>query len=233
LPKTIQKRKMRKFLIIASIATFSAAVISCTGAKGDYPGDTYAPDMAYSRAYETYGYNSNDSYNGLKKRGINYTATPPAGTIARGEVYTYHLTADSAGMQQAETLRNPYDTVAASPSLLSEAERLYLVNCGICHGQKLDGNGPLFNGGNGPYPAAPPALVNDAAKAWTDGHMFYVMTYGKGQMGSYASQLHPEQRWWVIKYIRSKQGGGGTTTAATDSTAAATGTATDSTATAQ
>ena len=26
-------------------------------------------------------------------------------------------------------------------------------------------------------------------------------------MGSYASQLTPEQRWWVIKYIRSKQGG--------------------------
>jgi hypothetical protein len=47
-------------------------------------------------------------------------------------------------------------------------------------------------------------------------------------MGSYASQLTPEQRWWVLKYIRSKQGPTGGTTATTDSTA--TKTATDSTA---
>lgn len=225
---------MRKFLIIASIATIGATILSCTGAKGDYPGDTYAPDMAYSRAYETYAYNSNDSYNNLKKRGINYNAMPVEGTVARGEVYSYRLTADSAGMQMAETLRNPYDTIATTPSLLSEAERLYLVNCGICHGSKLDGNGPLFNGGNGPYPAAPPALVSDAAKGWTDGHMYYVMTYGKGQMGSYASQLHPEQRWWVVKYIRSKQGlGAGAAPAATDSTGGTTTATADSTATAQ
>jgi hypothetical protein len=51
-------------------------------------------------------------------------------------------------------------------------------------------------------------------------------------MGSYASQVHPEQRWWIIEYIRSKQGGGATSS---DSTAAAgsTATATDSTATAK
>jgi hypothetical protein len=36
--------------------------------------------------------------------------------------------------------------------------------------------------------------------------MYHVITYGKGQMGSYASQLFPEQRWWVINYMRSKQG---------------------------
>jgi hypothetical protein len=34
-----------------------------------------------------------------------------------------------------------------------------------------------------------------------------VITFGKGAMGSYASQLRPEQRWVVIKYIRNKQGG--------------------------
>ncbi len=44
---------------------------------------------------------------------------------------------------------------------MKEAERLYLVNCGICHGAKLDGNGPLFKGGEGPYPAAPKNLIGD------------------------------------------------------------------------
>ena len=127
---------MRKFLIIAGVATFSTAILSCTGAKGDYPGDAYAPDMYYSRAYETYGYNSNDSYNSLKERGINYNSMPVPGTIARGETQNYHLTADSAGILAAETLVSPFDTVTASKSVLDEGERLYLVNCGICHGAK-------------------------------------------------------------------------------------------------
>jgi hypothetical protein len=68
----------------------------------------------------------------------------------------------------------------------------------------------LYNGGNGPLPAAPKNLTAPDAKAFTDGHIFHVMTFGIRTMGSYASQLRPEQRWWVIKYIRSKQGGSGT-----------------------
>ena len=100
-----------------------------------------------------------------------------------------------------------------------EAERLYLVNCGICHGSKLDGNGPLWKDGNGPYPAAPKNLMGDDMKALADGTIFHAITYGKGQMGSYASQLSTAQRWMVIAYIRKQQAGGGTK-AATDSTAA-------------
>lgn len=213
---------MRKLLIIASIAMLSAAIISCKGAGGEYTGDIYAPDMAYSRAYETYGYNTTDRYYAeLKRRGIRYDATPVPGTIARGEVYNYNLTNDSAGAQRAEAIRSPFDTVAATPAQLAEGGRLYMVNCGICHGSKLDGNGPLFNGGNGPYPAAPKNLVEGEAKNWSDGHYYYVITHGKGQMGSYASQLHPDQRWWVIKYIRSKQGPA-TASGTTDSAATAT-----------
>jgi mono/diheme cytochrome c family protein len=216
---------MRKISIILGMAIFTAVLYSCKGAGGNYPGDAYAPDMYYSRAYETYAYNSKDSYDSLRKRGINYTAMPVPGTVARGEVYNYHLTADSAGMAAADALVNPFDTIAANGAVLAEGERLYMVNCGICHGSKLDGNGPLFNGGNGPYPAAPKNLVAPEAKGWTDGHYYHVITFGKGVMGSYASQLHPDQRWWVIEYIRSKQPGGATT----DSTAAKT----DSTATAK
>ena len=213
---------MRKLFIIASIAVFGVAIISCKGAGGEYTGDTYAPDMAYSRAYETYGYNTTDRYYAeLKRRGITYNATPVPGTIARGEVYNYNLTNDSAGALRAEAIRSPFDTVASTPAQLAEGERLYMINCGICHGSKLDGNGPLFNGGNGPYPAAPKNLIEGDAKTWTDGHYYYVITHGKGQMGSYASQLHPDQRWWVIKYIRSKQGPA-TPSSTTDSTAAAT-----------
>jgi hypothetical protein len=57
-------------------------------------------------------------------------------------------------------------------------------------------------------------LKDAKAAAFSDGHIYYVMTFGKGSMGSYASQLTPEQRWWVIKYIRSKQSGTAKTTGA-------------------
>jgi hypothetical protein len=60
--------------------------------------------------------------------------------------------------------------------------------------------------------------------------MYHVITYGKGiAMGSYASQVKPEQRWWIIKYIRSKQAGTATGGTATDSTNKSPAAITDST----
>jgi mono/diheme cytochrome c family protein len=165
--------------------------------------------MAYSRAYETYA-----STEALQQKGINYTRKPVNGTIARGDfLQIYNLPNDSNGLRQSEGIRNPLKTDSID---MPEAERLYMINCGICHGTKLDGNGPLYNGGNGPYPAMPKNLLGDDVKAMSDGHYFHVMTYGKGQMGSYASQLNPVQRWMVAAYMRSKQG---TTGAKSDSTA--------------
>ena len=39
----------------------------------------------------------------------------------------------------------------------------------------------------------------------TDGTMFHSITYGKGVMGSYASQVNRKQRWQLVKYIRTLQ----------------------------
>lgn len=210
---------MKKIVFVASVLSLSLGMMSCGGAKGDDPGHAYMPDMYYSRAYEAYGYNMvNGEYDSLHKRGISYNGLTVTGTVARGDMMPGHLTDDSAGMRAAELLRNPFDTVAKAPVQMQEAERLYLVNCGICHGTALDGNGPLYKGGDGPYPAAPRPLNGDYAKALSDGSIFYTITFGKNAMGSYASQLRPEQRWMVISYIRSKQG---PASAPSDSTGAA------------
>lgn len=212
---------MKKLFIITGILLAGTAMISCGGANGNDPGRIYAPDMAYSRAYETYGYNNIGNYEALKERGINYNATPVAGTIARGDMAAYPYPGTDSGYVQAKAYKNPFDTVTLSKSQMTEAERLYLVNCGICHGTKLDGNGPLWKDGNGPYPAAPRNLMDDYSKALADGQIYHVIEYGKGQMGSYASQLKPAQRWQVIKYIRAKQGPATAATASsTDTTTA-------------
>lgn len=216
---------MKKYLIIAGIAAAGLSITGCGGGEGEDTGRAYMPDMYYSRAYEAYGYNNIDDYEKLKKKGVFYNGLPVAGTMARGDVASYTLPATDSGYAMAVSLRNPFDTVTAAPGILAEAERLYLIHCGICHGTALDGNGPLWKGGDGPYPAAPRNLLDDYSKNLSDGQMYHVIMYGKGQMGSYASQLKAAERWWVINYIREKQGGGKTATAtATDSTAATGGT---------
>ena len=219
---------MKRILIAAGIFSLAFGFAGCGGAHGNDPGHAYMPDMYYSRAYETYGYNDvGGEFDSLKQRGIYYNGMPVTGTVARGDMISYHLTNDSAGLQSANSLKNPLDSMAATTDKMKEAQRLYLVYCGVCHGEKLDGNGPLPAGGA--YAPVPANFTAPAIKALSDGHYFHVITYGIRSMGSYASQLTPEQRWWVIKYLRSKQGAGAGSGAATDSTAAKT-TTTDSTA---
>src|ERR1700704_5790795 len=161
------------------------------------------PDMAYSRAYETYA--PTDT---LEKQGIHYNAMPVPGTIKRGSLFPFQIVKDKAGDTANYVLsKQVQDPVPALDAIqMKEAERLYLVNCGVCHGMKLDGNGPLYKDGNGPFAAKPKDLIGDAVvSVMPEGQMFYSVTYGKNMMGSYASQLSSEQRWMVIKYIKSKQ----------------------------
>lgn len=192
---------MNKLTIIAILST-AAAIISCSDVKRK-PGSVYMPDMAYSRAYETYADHSN-----LAEQGISYNNRPVVGTVARGEELPFHIAKDAPGdttnYTASKLLKNPVETLNASE--YKEAERLYLINCGICHGAKLNGNGPLYKDGNGPYAAKPATLVGDAKyENMPEGQMFYSVAYGKNLMGSYASQLSRKQRWEVIKYIKMNQ----------------------------
>ena len=187
--------------VFCGLAALVIAAAGCSDVKRK-PGKVYMPDMAYSRAYETY------STNPVFADGRT-NQEPVAGTIKRGEQYPVHLEKDAVGdtanYYASRSRPNPIDTLNADQ--LKEAERVYLINCGICHGAKLDGNGPLWKDGDGPYPSKPAQLVGDAKyEAMPEGQMFYSITYGKNLMGSYASQLTPKQRWEVITYIKTKQG---------------------------
>lgn len=179
---------------------------SCRSAGKNDPGTVYMPDMAYSRAVETYADHSH-----LKDAGINYDATPVAGTVKRGDILGgFNLPMDKAGDTTnyiaSKAIANPLPPLTATETI--EAARLYKINCGICHGEKLDGNGPLYKGGEGPYPAKPATLVGDAKyEAMPAGQMMYSLTYGKNLMGSYAAQLSTKQRWMIIHYIKSVQPG--------------------------
>ncbi len=207
---------MKKTGIIITGIALVAMAVSCNKVRRS-PGRTYMPDMAYSRAYETYA-----STEGLQQAGASYNAMPVSGTFARGDMALHYPYAnDSAGYANSKNVSNPLPPLTAKQFL--EATRLYLINCAICHGEKLDGNGPLYKNGEGPFLAKPAALVGDPKYVnMAPGTMYHSITYGFNTMGSYASQLSTEQRWMVVHYIKEKQantGSGAATTAPADSTA--------------
>ena len=198
-------RILLSFIIMIGLITL---VESCDSNRE--PGKTYMPDMAYSRAYEAYAPNN------LAKENINYIPYPVEGTIRRGDLFPYALPNDSNGYKMSAEVKDPLpplDTVQ-----MKEAARLFNINCAICHGPKMDAQGPLATGGK------VPAVANLTLAQYIkmpEGTMFHSITYGLRNMGSYASQLSREQRWMVIQYVKSHQAslssGAATETVATPS----------------
>jgi len=202
---------MKKLSVIALILISGAALVSCGNEVRRDPGHVYMPDMFYSRAYETYAQRDSAQFTEDKAeagRKIFYNNQPVAGTIAAGEDLPFPLAKDAAGdttnYVASKALVNPEGPLTAEQT--TEIHRLYLINCGICHGAKMDGNGPLYNDGNGPFAAAPKNLLGDPIVLnMPEGQMFYSIEYGKGMMGSYASQLSRKQRWQLVHYIKARQ----------------------------
>jgi mono/diheme cytochrome c family protein len=209
---------MKKIITIpVLLLAVTIAITSCKDKRN--PGTIYMPDMAYSRTLETYAeldslkFTSDVNNKGGNK--IFFNEMPAAGTIKRGELFPYTLPNDSNGYKMSAAVPNPIDFMTGAE--LGEAGRLYNINCGICHGEKGQANGPLST-----KIGAIANLTLDMYKVMTDGTMFHSLTYGKNNMGSYASQLSRKQRWMVIKYVRTLQGPAATatTTPTADSTAA-------------
>ena len=198
---------MKKFVSITIIFLTALIIISCNDVRRN-SGRVYMPDMAYSRALETYAkldsakFTNNPAEKGEGK--IYYTAYPVAGAMARGDelpfAYAIDKPGDTTNYIASKQVINPLPALDAGQ--MKEAERLYLVNCAICHGPKLDGNGPLWKDGSGPFTSAPKNLMT---LDMPEGQMFYSITYGKNMMGSYASQITDRQRWMVIHYIKAQQ----------------------------
>ena len=204
---------MKKIRILLSFVIIIAVVtlLDSCGNKRD-PGWIYMPDMTYSRAYEAYAPNN------LAKENINYLDWPVEGTIRRGDLFPYPLANDSTGYRLSAQIKDPLPPLDSTD--MNEAQRLFNINCAICHGEKMNAQGPLATGGK--VPAVANLTVSQYVKMPV-GTMFHTVTYGKGNMGSYASQLTRKQRWMVIQYVKKTQLGDAAAAAPADSTATAKG----------
>lgn len=200
---------MKRINIIAILVAGSFIVLSAchTNTYRDRK-DIYMPDMHYSRAYDTYSSNPLFADNQTSR-------LPVPGTVKRGAMLPYHIPESDSGYAYSGTVENP---LHVTDSILKEGKRLFDIYCAICHGEKLDGNGPLYNGGSGPFIAAPANLIAGPKSTLPAGTIFYVATYGLRNMGSYASQVNKYQRWMIVSYIKSVQRKNGSTRAKEDST---------------
>jgi mono/diheme cytochrome c family protein len=98
----------------------------------------------------------------------------------------------------SRTLKNPFPY---STQNVEKGKYLYSVYCVPCHGEKGDGNGEVgkLYGGVANYNAA-------NLKGMTDGHIYHVITMGKGRMWPHGSQILPEDRWKIVMYVNQLRG---------------------------
>ena len=188
---------------IASIALMALA--SCGISDANSPGVEYMPDMYRSPSVEPYVDYENP--NQMSAR------LPVEGTIAftaneEEEIYYYpYAYANSfEGYEAAgDSLVSP---IPMTEETVAEGKKTFQFFCVHCHGKTGQGDGPIPTKAD--YPP-PPAYNGNALKNLPEGKMYHTLTFGKGMMGSHASQLNPKERWIVIQYVKYLQNGGSMT----------------------
>lgn len=154
----------------------------------NHRGYQYMPDMYDGPAIEAYSKTSlfSDSLSARQ---------PVEGTIARGFMSYVDYGADAAGYDSAKAYLTMPSSIVADEKTMAEAKELYTIFCGHCHGDNGMGQGVLVK--NEKFLGVP----NYADRDINYGTIFHVVTYGKGVMGSHASQVTPEERWKIALYV--------------------------------
>jgi mono/diheme cytochrome c family protein len=168
------------------------------------PGYEYMPDMYRSPAIEAYvDYGEIRDTIRYEKMHQQSARKPVDGTVAYTDVamndMPYLIPNTFEGYELAgETVKSPLEH---SEELVSKGTKIYADFCVQCHGKDGQGNGPVVEKGGHPAPQP----FNKGLKDLPEGKMFHTLTYGKGAMGSHASQLTKEERWTVVAYIKTLQ----------------------------
>ncbi len=131
---------------------------------------------------------------------------PPDGSVpVTGREVVY------ASLEEYQQLAMPAASYDAA-----HAQRLFTVNCAVCHGEGMKGDGPILKFmTRGPFPAD---LTSAAARASTDGELYGFISGGGRQglaarlRGRESSSPMPEfrllltesERWALVRYLRSQ-----------------------------
>lgn len=198
-----------KHISITALAIVSVLVMGTSCQRGhDNPGTEFAPNMYEPVGYEPYKQTKAHPYNAS---GLNMRL-PARGTVARPNYHTkfgtgdsastdlmiYNISKDSIGIAE-RILTNP---IPSNEKTLNEGKVLYGRYCTHCHGEAGKGDGLV-----GKMYKGVPSYSTDAYKTMNDGHIFHVITHGKGRMWPHGSQITPEERWKIVHYVHKLQEG--------------------------
>lgn len=204
---------LNKKLYNSLVVVVVAVVLAGCAASGDNPGLEYAPQMYHSTPYEPLsqikdpeagrGVTSSELedhaefYNSNRYNAFDMTMREPvANTIKRGQYLPNHIAA--ADYETAEAnLTNPLDS---SQVVIKDGKILYERFCEHCHGEKGQGDGLV-----GQVYKGVTSYTSASVKDKKEGHIFHVITHGKGRMGAHASQISVEDRWKIVRYVQTLQ----------------------------
>ena len=189
-------RRFSKIGLKASAVLFSSAIVFACSNEQD-PGLEYAPDMYESIPLEPYKQIKENKFNpgGLNMR------EPAKGSVARGKMgYNMYLTVDTAEVAGVE-LTNPLESGGDN---LAKGKVLYSRFCSPCHGEQGDGQGLV-----GVKYKGVPSFSAGRVATLPAGHIFHVISKGRGRMMPYGSQVNPTERWQIVMYVQQLQKGEG------------------------
>lgn len=195
-----------KVLKITSLLGVLTLVLTSCSDKSQPPLE-YFPDMYYSVPYEPLT-KAQDAYTdrtnvvpAFASRNGQTGLEPVEGTVSQNK----------DGVLPSPTPKNTdeynalYDKsllVTASPldpkNAKKDLERgkiLYDHTCAACHGVHGDGQGSIVK--SGAYSGVPKYKDREI----TVGSVHYVIEHGRNNMGSFAGQLNPGDRWRVAMYV--------------------------------
>ena len=192
-------------ILTAAVLLFAAT--ACQDSHND-TGSEYAPQMYDAVGYEPYrqirpntvnpyGLNMRDPARGTVSR-PNYHTTFGSGDSSATDLMIYNIPKDSIGLAE-RVLVDPSPQTAKA---LEEGKVLYGRYCIHCHGEGGKGDGLV-----GKEYKGVPSYSADAYKTMNDGHIFHVITHGKGRMWPHGSQMTPEERWKIVQYVHKLQQG--------------------------
>jgi len=190
----------KKYIVYATFMVLVTVVMLSACRDKRSTGLEYARNM-----YDPIAYNQ-DQPNKNFANGAT-SQTPPPNTNPTGFV-KYEFANTPEGLKAAEaSLVNPLPITEKN---LLQGKHFYNVFCGVCHGEKGDGKGPITLLEKGiTAPAFHGADVNSTRGGLMSelpvGRIYQTIMYGYNAMGSHASQLTPDERWKVVMYVQQLQ----------------------------
>ncbi len=203
---------MKKLKPILLILVVGVLLMSCTAGPDD-TGVEYAPQMYHSTPYEplsqikekdagTWLSSSDEEdhgefYNSNPYNQFEMTMREPVeGTVKRGKYLPSRIPADDYETA-AKLLINPTDS---SAQVLKEGKVLYERFCQHCHGAEGLGDGSVGKVYKGVTAYTSASVVDKPG-----GHIYHVITHGKGRMGAHGSQISEDDRWKIVRYVQVLQ----------------------------